>query len=109
MASSGPSHVIARRAIDEIAEFSRETETMKYMKVFIMQEIAEARRFIRTLREEAQSARSSLAQVRAMVVEMEATNDQDEYYDSLSIAATEEEINTLESHMEIMDAAINSE
>ncbi|GKA17133.1 hypothetical protein Tco_0696970 [Tanacetum coccineum] len=34
-------------------------------------------------REEAQAVRSSLAQVRAMVAEMEATNDLDEYYDSL--------------------------
>nr|GEY38894.1 hypothetical protein [Tanacetum cinerariifolium] len=83
MAYSGPSYAIARRAIDEIAEFSRETETMKYMKVFIMQEIAKDKRFIRTLYEEAQSARNSLAQVREMVVEMEAMNDQDKYYDSL--------------------------
>ncbi|GJU84820.1 hypothetical protein Tco_1292366 [Tanacetum coccineum] len=34
-------------------------------------------------REEAQAVRSSLAQVRAMVTEMEAANDLDEYYDSL--------------------------
>ncbi|GKB81526.1 hypothetical protein Tco_0948421 [Tanacetum coccineum] len=54
------------------------------MKVFILQEIAKARRFIRVQHEEAQSTRSSLAQVRAMVAKMEATNDQDEYYDSLS-------------------------
>nr|GEW49849.1 hypothetical protein [Tanacetum cinerariifolium] len=63
-----------------------------------------------------------------MVVEMEATNDQDEYCNSLrclrdswrigenklmglneTIAIVEEEISTLESHLEIMDAAINSE
>ncbi|GKE57418.1 hypothetical protein Tco_1496603 [Tanacetum coccineum] len=128
MAGSGPSHVIARRAINEIVEFSGETETPKYMKVFIMQEITGVKRFIMTLCEEAQSARSSLAQVMAMVAEMEATNDQDEYYDSLRclrdswkmgegklrglnkrIAAAEEEISTLESHLEIMDVAINSE
>ncbi|GKB75572.1 hypothetical protein Tco_0942467 [Tanacetum coccineum] len=83
MACSGPSHVIARRAINEIVEFRGETKTLKYMKVFIMQEVAEAKRFIMTLCKEAQSARSSLAQVRAMVAKMEATNDQDEYYDSL--------------------------
>nr|GEU42612.1 hypothetical protein [Tanacetum cinerariifolium] len=55
MACSGTTNVIARRAIDEIAEFNEETETPKYMKVFILQEIAEARRFIRVQREEAQS------------------------------------------------------
>ncbi|GJW90581.1 hypothetical protein Tco_0168134 [Tanacetum coccineum] len=91
MAGSGTSNVIARRAINEIAEFSGETETPKYMK-------------------------------------MEAMNDQDEYYDSLrclrdrwriredklmglnkAIVAAEEEINTLETHLEMMDAAINFE
>ncbi|GJU76545.1 hypothetical protein Tco_1273615 [Tanacetum coccineum] len=70
----------------------------------------------------------SLAQVRAMVTEMEAANDPDEYYDSLrclreswrigedklrglneTIAAAEDKISTLESHLEIMDAAINSD
>ncbi|GKE57729.1 hypothetical protein Tco_1496914, partial [Tanacetum coccineum] len=59
---------------------------------------------------------------------MEATNNQDEYYDSLrclresweigedklgglneTIAAAEVEISTLESHLEIMDAAIDSD
>nr|GEV37194.1 hypothetical protein [Tanacetum cinerariifolium] len=125
MAGFDPINAIARRAINEISELSEETETPKYTKVFIMQEIVEARRFFRIQREEAQTARSSLAHVRAMVAEMEAANDQDEYYDSLrclrdswrigkdtlgvlneSIAATEEEIFFLESHLEIMDAAI---
>ncbi|GKA42979.1 hypothetical protein Tco_0735639 [Tanacetum coccineum] len=95
---SGPVNAIARSEIDEISEFSEETETPKYMKV------------------------------RAMVTEMEAVNDQNEYYDSLrclrdswrigeeklrvlneSIVIADEEISVLESHLEIMDAAINSE
>ncbi|GKE49141.1 hypothetical protein Tco_1480399 [Tanacetum coccineum] len=103
MAGSGPSHVVARRAIDEIAKFSGETKTPKYMKVFILQEIAEAR-------------------------QMEAMNDSNECFDSLmclrdsrrmgngkliglneSIIVAEEEISTLEAHLEITDAAINSE
>ncbi|GKA90570.1 hypothetical protein Tco_0812440 [Tanacetum coccineum] len=128
MAGSGPANAIVRRAIDEISEFSGETETPKYMKVFISQEIVETRRFIRVQREEAQAVRSLLAQVRAIVTEMEAVNDPDEYYDSLrclreswkiredklkglneTIAVAEDEISTLESHLEIMDAAINSD
>ncbi|GKE31069.1 hypothetical protein Tco_1450391, partial [Tanacetum coccineum] len=95
---SGPSNVIARSAIDEIFEFSEETETPKYMKV------------------------------RAMVAKMEAVNDSDEYYDSLrclrkswrigednlrglneTIATAEDEISTLELYLGIMDAAINSD
>ncbi|GJX12308.1 hypothetical protein Tco_0204066 [Tanacetum coccineum] len=103
---SGSFHVVARRAIDEIVEFSGETKTPKYMK----------------------GARSSLSHVNAMIVEMEAMNDPDEYLDSLmclrdsrrmgndkllllneSIVGVEEEISTLEAHLEIIDAAINSE
>ncbi|GJV90071.1 hypothetical protein Tco_1534009 [Tanacetum coccineum] len=98
MEGSGYSQVVARRAIDEITEFSGETETLKYMKVS------------------------------AMIAEMEAMNDPNEYFDSLiclrdsrrmgndkllllneSIVGVEEEISTLEAHLEIMDAAINSE
>ncbi|GJT73001.1 hypothetical protein Tco_1032287 [Tanacetum coccineum] len=128
MAGSGPSNAIARRAVDEIFKFSKETETPKYMKVFISQDIAEARRFIRVQHEEAQVVRSSLAQVRAMVVKIEAANDPDEYYDSLrclreswrigedklrglneTIAAAEDKISTVELHLEIIDAAINSD
>nr|GFB97775.1 hypothetical protein [Tanacetum cinerariifolium] len=105
MTCSGPSHVIARHAIDEIAKFNGETETLKYMNVFIMQEIAKARHFIRTLREEAQTKRISLAQVRAMVAEMELQM----IMMSIMIVLAKKEISTLESHLEIMDAAINSE
>ncbi|GJV33649.1 hypothetical protein Tco_1394049 [Tanacetum coccineum] len=87
MAGSGPANAIARRAIDEISEFSGETETPKYMKVFISQEIVETRRFIRVnrIRED----------------KLRGLNE--------TIAAAEDEISTLESHLEIMDAAINSD
>ncbi|GJV66232.1 hypothetical protein Tco_1477060 [Tanacetum coccineum] len=96
MAGSGSSHVVAKRAIDEIVEFSGETETPKSMKVNVM------------------------------IVDMEAMNDPDEYLDSLmclkdsrrmgndkllllneSIAGVEEEISTLEAHLEIIDCAVN--
>ncbi|GJY19309.1 hypothetical protein Tco_0390800 [Tanacetum coccineum] len=100
MAGSGTTNVIARCVIDEIAKFSGETKTPKYMKVFILQEIAESRRFIRFQREEAQSARSSLAQ-RIGEDKLRGLNE--------TIVAAKEEISTLESHPEIMDAAINSE
>nr|GFC26015.1 hypothetical protein [Tanacetum cinerariifolium] len=128
MTGSRSSYVFARRAIDEIDEFSSETETPKYIKVFIQQEITEARRFLRTLRDEVHGAKSSLSQVNAMIGEMEAMNDPNKYFDSLmclrdsrrkgndkllllneSIAGVKEDISTLEGHLEIMDAAINSE
>nr|GEW12398.1 hypothetical protein [Tanacetum cinerariifolium] len=58
MAAPGHSNVVARRAIDEIVEFSGKAKTPKYMKVFILQQIAESRRFLRMLRDEADIARS---------------------------------------------------
>ncbi|GKD03137.1 hypothetical protein Tco_1178111 [Tanacetum coccineum] len=98
MAGSGTTNVIARRAIDEIVEFSRETETLKYMKVFSLQEISEARRFIRVQREEANSC---MVLFSSMEDKLRGLNE--------TIVAAEEEISTLESHLEIMDAAINSD
>ncbi|GKD71290.1 hypothetical protein Tco_1325380 [Tanacetum coccineum] len=126
--ASGSSNVVARRAIDEISECCGETETPKYMKFFIFQEITECRRLIRVLRDEVDIAKSALGQVNAMIAEMEAMDDPFEYADSLGclkdskrilgwkimglnqrIEDTEGEIRTFEGHLDIMDAAINSE
>ncbi|GKD28127.1 hypothetical protein Tco_1234341, partial [Tanacetum coccineum] len=74
MAASGSSNVVARRAIDEIYEFSGESETPKYMKAFILQEIYESKRLIRVLRDEVYAAKTALGQVNAMIVEMETMN-----------------------------------
>ncbi|GJT99506.1 hypothetical protein Tco_1109845 [Tanacetum coccineum] len=128
MAAPGSSNVLARRAIDEIVEFSGETEVPKYMKVFILQEISKARRYASVLRDEARTVRACLAQVNAMISEMEAMDDQEEVFDSLMclrdnrriandkllglndmIAEAGEEISTKEAHVEIMDAAIKFE
>nr|GEU37961.1 hypothetical protein [Tanacetum cinerariifolium] len=90
MAGSRSFNIVARSAIDEITEFSGETETLKYMKV------------------------------NAMIIDMEAMNDLNKYFDSLmclrdskrmgndklllneSIVGVEDEISTLESHSEII-------
>nr|GEY64169.1 hypothetical protein [Tanacetum cinerariifolium]GEY66943.1 hypothetical protein [Tanacetum cinerariifolium] len=99
--ASESSNVVARRAIDEIFE---------------------------VLHDEVDIAKSALGQVNVMIVEMEAMDDSYEYADSLGclrdskrilgwkiiglnqrIEDTEGEIRTFEGHMDIMDAAINSE
>nr|GEV22670.1 homeodomain-like protein [Tanacetum cinerariifolium] len=59
MAAPGPSNVVVRHAIDEIVEFIGETETPKYIKVFILQQIAESRHHVRVLHEEADIARNN--------------------------------------------------
>ncbi|GKF97712.1 hypothetical protein Tco_0293533 [Tanacetum coccineum] len=83
MAALGPSNQLARRVIDELIEFSRETYVPKYMKFFIEQQIAKIRRFINVMCEQAHSSRNRLAQLNAMISEMEAMNDPEESYDAL--------------------------
>ncbi|GKF75187.1 hypothetical protein Tco_0224631 [Tanacetum coccineum] len=60
MDAPGPSNQVARRAIDELMEFSGETQVPKYMKFFIEQQIAETKRFINVMREQAHSSRNKL-------------------------------------------------
>ncbi|GKD95662.1 hypothetical protein Tco_1379559 [Tanacetum coccineum] len=72
-----------RHAIDEIFECCGETETPKYIKSFIFQEISECRRLIRVLRDEVDIAKNALGQVNAMIAEMEAMDDPFKYADSL--------------------------
>nr|GEV65579.1 hypothetical protein [Tanacetum cinerariifolium] len=79
----GSSNVVARRGIDEIFECCGETETPKYMKFFIFQEITECMRLIRVIRDEVDIAKSTLGQVNAMITEMKAMDDPFEYADSL--------------------------
>ncbi|GJS46807.1 hypothetical protein Tco_0596928 [Tanacetum coccineum] len=101
MAAPGPSNQLARRAIDELMEFSGETQ-------------------------QAHSSRNRLAQLNAMISEMEAINDPEEFYDALFclrggkrveyntlmeindvIAKAEEKLTTKEAHLEIMAVEIN--
>nr|GEW78453.1 hypothetical protein [Tanacetum cinerariifolium] len=96
------------------------------MQFFIEQKIAETRRFINFMHEQAHSSRIRLAQLNAMISEMEAMNDPEEFYDALFclrhdkrveynkimaindvIAKAEEKLTTKEAHLEIMEAEIN--
>ncbi|GJY24698.1 hypothetical protein Tco_0398356 [Tanacetum coccineum] len=81
--ASGSSNVVARHAIDEISECCGESETPKYMKFFIFQEITKCRRLISVLCDEVNIANNALGQVNAMIAEMEDMDDPFEYADSL--------------------------
>ncbi|GKD39392.1 hypothetical protein Tco_1259599, partial [Tanacetum coccineum] len=83
MAAPGPLNQLARRANDELMEFSGEIHVPKYMKFFIEQQIVETRHFINVMHEQANSSRNRLAQLNAMISEMEDMNDPDEFYDAL--------------------------
>ncbi|GJZ76469.1 hypothetical protein Tco_0641141 [Tanacetum coccineum] len=127
MAAPGSSNSIARRVVDELSDFSGEIKIPKYMKFFILQQIAKARHFVNLIRDQVQTTRTCIAHLNAMISKMEAMDDQEEVYGSLMclrdgkhaknnklmalnelIDEAEEDINTKEAHVEIIEAAINS-
>nr|GEZ78622.1 hypothetical protein [Tanacetum cinerariifolium] len=74
---------VARRAVDELIEFSGETEPSRYMNIFKFQQIFKGLCFLEHMHDEAQSSRSCLARLNAMISELEAMNDAGELFDSL--------------------------
>ncbi|GJU68795.1 hypothetical protein Tco_1255054 [Tanacetum coccineum] len=75
MASTGPGNVIARRVIDDLIAFSGETAVPKYMNFFLVQKVAETRRFVNQMREEAKVIRSFIAQMTVVIAELQAMED----------------------------------
>nr|GEW34700.1 hypothetical protein [Tanacetum cinerariifolium] len=73
----------AGRAVDELTEFSGETEPSRYMNFFKLQQIFKGHHFLQCMRDEAQSSKSFLAQLNAMISKLEAMNDAGEIFDSL--------------------------
>nr|GEY37370.1 hypothetical protein [Tanacetum cinerariifolium] len=83
MAAPGPSNVVARRVVDDLIDFSGETVVSKFMKFFFVQQVADIRRFVNRMREEAQTARNCIAQLTVLVAVTEAMEDQEEVFDTL--------------------------
>ncbi|GKB13015.1 hypothetical protein Tco_0846938 [Tanacetum coccineum] len=82
MAPNSPMPVV-RGVVDELIGFSKETEPLRYMNFFMLQQISEGLCFFKRMRDEAQSSRSCLAQLNAMISELEAMNDAGELFDTL--------------------------
>nr|GEX52725.1 hypothetical protein [Tanacetum cinerariifolium] len=119
---------LARRVIHDLLDFSGETFVAKSMKFFFLQQIAENRRFLNHMHNEAQIARSSIAQLTALIANLEAMGDADEVFDTLMclrddirdenskmeglndvIAKAEEKIAMKEEHVKTMKAASDHE
>nr|GEW87940.1 hypothetical protein [Tanacetum cinerariifolium] len=98
----------------------------KIHEIFIEQQIVETKHFISVMREQAHSSRIRLAQLNAMISEMEAMNDAKLFYDALFclrddkrveyktlmaindvITKAEHKVTTKEEHLEIMKVGIN--
>ncbi|GJT07095.1 hypothetical protein Tco_0841557 [Tanacetum coccineum] len=83
MAAPGEANQITRRVIDDLIEFSGETSVDGYMSFFKSQQIIKSRSFINWMREEANIARNLVGQLNALIIEMEALEDQGEVFDTL--------------------------
>ncbi|GJX91222.1 hypothetical protein Tco_0344548 [Tanacetum coccineum] len=121
----GPSNILARQVTDDLIDFSGETSLPKYMKFFFLQQIAETRRFINIMREEAQTARKCIAQLNTLIAEIEDMGDADDVFDTLmylrddirdentklmclndAIAQAEDKIAMKEGHVKIIQADV---
>ncbi|GKD05381.1 hypothetical protein Tco_1180355, partial [Tanacetum coccineum] len=117
---------IARRVIADLINFSGETSVRNYMKFFFEQQISERRHFINRMREEVQTSRNLLAQLTALIAELEAFMDPSEVFDTLlclkddvrdeqarlgvlddCITQAEEHIEIKEEHVRVMEAEAN--
>ncbi|GJY36837.1 hypothetical protein Tco_0422215 [Tanacetum coccineum] len=83
MATPDGGNALARRVVDDLIEFSGESSVDGYMKFFLGQQIAEARRFVLRMREEVQTSSNQIAQLNALIAEMEAFDDPGEVFDTL--------------------------
>nr|GEX17935.1 hypothetical protein [Tanacetum cinerariifolium] len=92
------------------------------MRFFLVQKVAESRRFVNRMLDEAATARDCVAQLTTLIVELQAIDDQEEVHDSLLaakdakrgeeaklvalndvIAEALDEIETLKNNVEILD------
>nr|GEW22953.1 hypothetical protein CTI12_AA123990 [Tanacetum cinerariifolium] len=83
MAAPEGANQIARRVIDDLIEFSRETSVDGYMSFFKSQQITENRGFINQMCEEANMVRNLVGQLNALIVEMKALEDRGKLFDTL--------------------------
>ncbi|GJW20858.1 hypothetical protein Tco_0031480 [Tanacetum coccineum] len=86
MAAPGPVNIIARRGTDDLIAFSGETVVPRYIRFFLDQKISESRRFVTRMHEEAETVRGCIAQLTALVAELQAMENEDEVYNSLLAA-----------------------
>nr|GEX99718.1 hypothetical protein [Tanacetum cinerariifolium] len=93
--------MLCQGVLDEISKCCGETETPKYMKAFILQEITESRRLIRVLRDEVDIAKITLGQQKDLGLKDYGFESEDSRHQG--------EIRTFKGHLNIMDASINSE
>nr|GFA26055.1 hypothetical protein [Tanacetum cinerariifolium] len=124
VAAPGPSNQVERRVVDDLVNFNGETSMPKVMKFFFGQQIEDMRGFVTHIRKEAHTSRNCIAQLTALVHEIEAIDDEENMFDTLIclrddtwdennklmelnrfIAQVEERIAIKEEHVRVMEAS----
>nr|GEY27608.1 hypothetical protein [Tanacetum cinerariifolium] len=80
-ARGGRNNLVARRVIDDLIDISRERSPLKYLKIFIEQQITDHRRFIARMRDEIRTSTNLISQLNALIAKLEASGDYEEMFD----------------------------
>nr|GEV14762.1 hypothetical protein [Tanacetum cinerariifolium] len=83
MATSDSLRAIIVHALDELAVLSGETDVLKFMRFFFMQQITEDKAFANMLRDQVDNARNCIAKLHVMNCDIEAIDDYLVLYDRL--------------------------
>ncbi|GJZ23375.1 hypothetical protein Tco_0560834 [Tanacetum coccineum] len=125
-ARGGRNNLVARKVIDDLIDISGERSSLKYMKIFIEQQIIDHRWFIAHMRDEIRTSTNLISQLNTLISELEASDDYEEVFDLLMelrddkhdeqdkvadfnrlIDVTEEKIHGKEIYLEMLEAEGN--
>nr|GEV49952.1 hypothetical protein [Tanacetum cinerariifolium] len=80
-ARGGKNNLVARRVIDDLIDISGERSPLKYLKIFIEQQIIDHHRFIARMRNEIRTSTNLISKLNALITELEAFGDYKEVFD----------------------------
>ncbi|GKA36818.1 reverse transcriptase domain-containing protein [Tanacetum coccineum] len=80
-ARGGRNNLVARRVIDDLIDINGERSPLKYLKIFIEQQISDHRRFIACMRDEIRTSTNLISQLNELIVELEVSGDYEELFD----------------------------
>ncbi|GKA62433.1 retrovirus-related pol polyprotein from transposon TNT 1-94 [Tanacetum coccineum] len=122
----GRNNLVARRVIDDLIDISGQRLPLKYLKIFIEQQIIDHLRFIARMRDEIRTSTNLISQLNALITELEASSDYEDVFDLVMelqdnkrdeqdkvadfnrlIAVAEEKIHGKEIDLEMLEAEGN--
>nr|GFA77487.1 hypothetical protein [Tanacetum cinerariifolium] len=127
-ACGGRNNLVARRVIDDLIDINGEILPLKYLKIFIEQQITDHCRFIARMRDEIRTSTNLISQLNALIAELEASGDYEEVFNLVMelwddrrdeqdkvvgfnrlIVVAEEKIHSKEIDLEMLEAEDNDE